>query len=101
MNFCYTTIYFQTKQLLHTITGRQHYSYESSSTAQCDDPANIDNGMVTFTGNSIGDVATYTCDLGFELIGNGTATCALVDMDSAEFQPAPPACRREYLVYLA
>jgi len=55
--------------------------------------------MVTFNGNSVGDVATYTCNVGFELIGNGTTTCALVDRDSAEFQPAPPSCRREYIDY--
>ena len=52
--------------------------------------------MVTLNGNSVGDMATYTCDLGFELIGNATTTCTLVDMDSAEFQPEPPSCRREY-----
>ncbi len=63
----------------------------------CDDPGDIDNGMMTFNGNSVGDVATYTCNVDFELIGNGTATCALVVMDSAEFQPTPPSCRREYI----
>ena len=52
--------------------------------------------MVTFTGNSIGDTATYTCDLGFELIGPATATCTAVDANSAEFSPPPPVCRREY-----
>ena len=61
----------------------------------CDDPVDIDNGMVTSNGNSIGDIAMYTCDLGFELIGCATTTCTQVDMDSAEFQPAPPSCRRE------
>ena len=68
----------------------------SCSVALCPDPVNIDNGMVTFTGNSIGDTATYTCDSGFELIGGATTTCTLVDMSSAAFQPAPPSCRREY-----
>ena len=67
-----------------------------SSAALCDVPVDIDNGMVTFNGNSIGDMATYTCDLGFELIGNANTTCTLVDTDSAEFQPVPPSCRREY-----
>ncbi len=52
--------------------------------------------MVTFNGNSVGDMAAYTCNSGFELIENATATCTLVDMDSAEFQPAPPSCRREF-----
>ena len=53
--------------------------------------------MVIVNGNSIDDIATYICDLGFELIGCATTTCILVDLDSAEFQPAlPPSCRREY-----
>ena len=52
--------------------------------------------MVTVNGSSIGDMATYTCDAGFELIGNATTICTLADMDSAEFQLAPPSCRREY-----
>ncbi len=61
----------------------------------CDDPVDIDNGTITFSGTVVGDVATYTCDLGFELIGNATTTCTLVDTDRAEFQPAPPSCSRE------
>jgi hypothetical protein len=65
----------------------------------CDDPVDIGNGMVTFSDNSVGDMAIYTCDLGFELIGNATTTCALVDIDRAEFQPAPPFCRREHTKY--
>ncbi len=73
-------------------------AYESYPAALCDNPVDIDNGMATFTRNSIGDVVTYTCNVGFELIGIETATCTLVDMDSAEFQPAPPSCRREFFV---
>ncbi len=65
------------------------------SAALCDDPGNIDNGMLTFNGTSIGDMATYTCNSGFEVIGKANTTCTLVDMNSAEFQPAP-SCRREY-----
>ncbi len=81
---------------MQTNSSRLHHGIESYSTALCDNPVDIDNGMATFTGNSIGDGVTYTCNVGFELIGNGTSTCSLVDIDSAEFQPAPPSCRREY-----
>ncbi len=63
--------------------------------ALCNDPVDIDNSTVTFNGTAMGDVATYTCDFGFELIGDATTTCTLVDTDSAEFQPAPPSCSRE------
>ena len=58
------------------------------------------NGMRTFTGNSVGDTATYSCDLGYELIGSPTTTCtAAADGNSASFPPVPPPeCRREYFI---
>ncbi len=89
--------YIHTHHFIQTNTSRLHHGIESCPAALCDNPVDIGNGMVTFNGNSIGDVATYTCNVGFELIGNGTATCTQVDMDRAEFQPAPPSCRREYI----
>ena len=58
--------------------------------------------MVTITGSSIGDTATYTCDPGFELIGDMIVTCTQVDMISAAFQSLePPSCRREYYMKVA
>ena len=55
--------------------------------------------MVISTGNSVGDTATYTCDPGFELIGDMTTTCTQVDMNSAAFQTQElPSCRREYYI---
>ena len=67
----------------------------SSSVALCADPADIVNGMVTFTGNSVGDTATYTCNAGFELVGSATTTCTQVDVNTAAFSPEPPVCSRE------
>ena len=54
--------------------------------------------MRTFSGNSVGDTATYTCNQGFELIGDATTTCtAAADGNSATFPAVPPPeCRREY-----
>ena len=63
--------------------------------ALCSSPVDIDNGMVTFTGNSIGDTATYSCNSGYELEGATTTTCLEVDPDSAQFSPEPPVCMRE------
>ena len=65
-------------------------------TALCSDPVNIGNGMVTFTGNSVGDTATYSCDSGFELLGELATTCTLVDGNFAAFSPEQPFCIREY-----
>ena len=70
----------------------------SCSAALCSDPPDIINGMRTFTGNSVGDAATYSCNTGFELIGNLTTTCTQIDANSAEFPAVPPPeCRRELL----
>ena len=69
---------------------------ESCSAALCPDPDGILNGMRTFTGNSVGDTATYICNSNFELIGDATTTCTLVDDNSAAFPSVPPpVCRRE------
>ena len=54
--------------------------------------------MVTFTGNSVGDTATYTCDLGFELIGTATLTCTQLSQFLALFLPDVPVCEREYCI---
>ena len=56
--------------------------------------------MRTFTGNSVGDTATYTCDPGFQLIGDPTTTCtAAVDGNSATYPAVPPPeCNREYFM---
>ena len=73
-----------------------HYLIKSCSTALCLDPVDIGNGMVAFTGNSVGDTAIYNCNSGFALTGGAITTCTEVDMNSAAFQPAPPSCISEY-----
>ena len=73
-----------------------HSSLISCTAALCDDPPEIINGMVIFTGNSVGDTATYTCNLGFEMIGINTTTCTQVNVNSATYPSIPPPeCRRE------
>ena len=73
-------------------------SYHSSSVALCPTPPDINFGMVVVTGNSIGDTATYTCDSGYELIGDSVRTCAKLPTDPSmpDFQPEEPFCHREY-----
>jgi len=51
--------------------------------------------MTSFTGNSVNDTATYTCNSGFELIGDATTTCTQVDANFAVFSPQVQFCRRE------
>ena len=67
-------------------------------TALCPDPVDPMNGMVTFSGNSVDDNATYSCNMSFELVGSSTAMCTQVDANSAEFSPAPPVCRSKYSI---
>ena len=62
-------------------------------TANCGalpDPA---NGNVIITGTLQGAVATYTCDLGLELVGNGTRECG----DNMRWLGSAPTCSgRQY-----
>ena len=52
--------------------------------------------MASDTGNSVGDTATYTCNTGFELIGQAVVTCTLATSgNSATFMPTPPVCHRK------
>jgi len=52
-----------------------------------------ENGMVTWTGLTLGDTATYTCDDGFELNGAETRTC----QSDETWSDVPPTCERKYL----
>ena len=46
------------------------------------------NGMVSFTGNKIGDTATYSCNSGFELVGTRNITC----QSNAQWSAPSPVC---------
>ena len=85
--------------MFYIFPNSKYYLHTFCSAALCPDPPALVNSMTTFTGNSIGDTATYTCDSGFELIGNSTITCTAVDGNSAIFPTIPPPeCRREYFM---
>ena len=50
------------------------YSYVHFTVASC--PAlSITNGVVTHPTTTLGAVATYSCDTGFQLTGNSNRTC--------------------------
>ncbi len=79
--------HFQVNHFLRMICDSFCLVTKLYSAVLCDVSVDNNNGTLTFNGTVIGVVATYTCDLGFELIGNATMTYTLVDVDSAEFQP--------------
>ena len=60
--------------------------------ATCDAPAAPANGGVTSTGNNVGATATYSCDSGYDLIGDATATCTDNGDGTGSFQPGAPTC---------
>lgn len=47
------------------------------------------NGIVTITGTIVGSKATYTCDRGFELIGESTRLCN----DVGTWSGTEPTCK--------
>ena len=52
---------------------------------------NPEHGFVSTTGGiEFGAVATYTCEMGFDLAGDDTATCTAVGAWSS----IPPLCNR-------
>ena len=70
-----------------------HYSQQIQySAAQCVHPGAPANGDVLVTGLSLGDTATYTCEEGFGLVGEETATCVELDANSAAFSSESPIC---------
>ena len=71
------------------------YGHAFLCAALCPDPVDPVNGMVIFAGNSVNDTTTYSCNMGFELVGSANVTCTQVDVNSAGFSPAPPVCRRK------
>ena len=47
------------------------------------------NGMVNQTGRSPGDIATYTCDPDYDLVGPQTLFCG----DDGMWSDRPPTCQ--------
>ncbi|XP_019647923.1 PREDICTED: LOW QUALITY PROTEIN: sushi, von Willebrand factor type A, EGF and pentraxin domain-containing protein 1-like [Branchiostoma belcheri] len=55
----------------------------------CPPLAALNHGTVT-GGNNYGNIATYTCDIGYDLIGNPTQTC----QDNQQWTGSPPTCQK-------
>ena len=63
------------------------------SVVDCGDPGTPQNGNRNFTDTLEGSVVTYTCNTGFELVGNPTQVCELTP-DGAIWNSTRPECRR-------
>ena len=78
-----------------TLCNHYHANYSTCliivGDVMCPDLDDIPNGAVMMTGNSVGDTATYTCDMGFELVGVMMVTC----QDDGMWDNPPPECTRK------
>ena len=62
--------------------------YEFTLAVQCPALSDPENGAVSITGTGVGDIATYTCNDGFELSGSDTRTCE----SDGEWSGSAPTC---------
>ena len=67
--------------------------YCASFAAVCPTLGNPANGMVSLTGTSIGDTATYTCNEGHEFVGAPVLNC----QSNGMWDNSPPVCKREFI----
>lgn len=64
---------------------------ECLAAINCPNLDDIENGNVEFFSTMIGSPATYSCDLGFELIGDETRVC----IETAQWSGEEPECERK------
>ena len=55
----------------------------------CEELSNPNNGGVTYSETTYQSVATYSCDTGFELVGDRTRTCSA----EGTWSGSQPGCR--------
>ena len=55
----------------------------------CPDLDDPDNGAVTVNGRGAGDTADYSCNTGYELVGDMTRTC----MSNSQWSGEEPSCQ--------
>ena len=67
--------------------------------SDCGNPNNLGNGTLYYTNTTFNATVTYTCDIGYRLLGNNTNTCD----ESGTWVGDIPACKKvgmlEYLCY--
>ncbi|XP_064386870.1 sushi, von Willebrand factor type A, EGF and pentraxin domain-containing protein 1-like [Halichondria panicea] len=56
---------------------------------ECPTPAYLNNGLVTYSGTTFTNEATYSCDYGYTLQGSTTRTCNA----NGGWQPSEPFCQ--------
>ena len=59
---------------------------------QCPRLVDIENGAVSIDSRFVDNVATYTCDDGYELVGESSPICR----QTGEWSSSPPSCDRKW-----
>ena len=63
--------------------------YSNFTVVNCGNLTNPDNGQVNHTsGTTFGQNATYSCNTGYNLVGNSTRTCQA----TGNWSGSPPTC---------
>ena len=69
-----------------------------STVVDCGSLTNPTNGVVSHTaGTTFGQTATYSCDTGYNLVGDNTRMCQA----SGNWSGSAPTCQRMFLFQLA
>ena len=58
-------------------------------TAYCLNYTDLKNGRVSLSGVSVGDTATFTCNDGYELVGDSSLIC----LSDGSWDSSPPVCQ--------
>ena len=65
-----------------------HIVLNSQFSVSCPDLIRISNGGLLLNGSTPGEIATYFCNDGYQLVGNTTRTC----QENGEWSGQPPEC---------
>ena len=56
-------------------------------------------GAVQLEGRNVNDTAKFMCNSGYDLVGNETLTCKVINK-GASWSHVPPTCKRKVVLFL-
>ena len=62
----------------------------------CGSLSDPSDGQVNFTATTEGSVANYTCDTGYDLVGDTTRTC----QSDGQWSGSEPTCQSKFVINL-